>query len=63
MELCELLDTVMTTQTNLFSFSLPQALTDKMSSLKKEEATITLRQAELKKELYGRFGDSINLES
>jgi hypothetical protein len=34
-----------------------------MSSLKKEEATITLRQAELKKELYGRFGDSINLES
>jgi len=28
-----------------------------------EESTIVLRQDDLKKELYGRFGDSINLES
>lgn len=40
-----------------------QALTDRISSLGAEEAAILQRQAFLKKELYGRFGDSINLES
>ena len=49
--------------TNSLSLSLPQALSDKISSLSTEEKIITTRQAELKKELYGRFGDSINLET
>ena len=34
-----------------------------MESFKEEESSILRRQGELKKELYSRFGDSINLEN
>ena len=46
-----------------YFYFLPKALSNKINSLTAEEGTITKRQAELKKELYGRFGDSINLET
>ena len=39
------------------------ALQARITSLKTEEVDIVSRQDKLKKELYGRFGDSINLES
>ena len=39
------------------------ALQARIISLKTEETDIVSRQDKLKKELYGRFGDSINLES
>lgn len=48
---------------SLLSGMFNQALTDRIAGLSAEETTITKRQVELKKELYGRFGDSINLES
>ena len=35
----------------------------KIETLNKEEAVILEKQGALKKELYGRFGDSINLEN
>jgi 3-oxoacyl-ACP reductase-like protein len=34
-----------------------------IDKLAEEETSILQRQVTLKKELYGRFGDSINLES
>ncbi len=40
-----------------------EELTLKLESLKSEETGITTRQVLLKKELYGRFGDTINLEA
>ena len=46
-----------------YFYFLSKALSDKINNLTAEEGTITKRQAELKKELYGRFGDSINLET
>ena len=36
---------------------------EKIGALGKEEATIVEKQGILKKDLYGRFGDSINLEN
>lgn len=38
-------------------------LSKKVEALMKEDVEITQRQEVLKKELYARFGDSINLES
>jgi hypothetical protein len=38
-------------------------LQDKVKQLSEEEIQIVQRQENLKKELYGRFGDSINLEN
>jgi hypothetical protein len=40
-----------------------QQIQAKLDAMKGEEATIKARQDVLKKELYGRFGDSINLEA
>lgn len=40
-----------------------QALQAKVAKLSEEETDILKRQELLKKELYGRFGDSINLEN
>ena len=40
-----------------------EQLQQKMDALKAEETRILERQAALKVELYGKFGDSINLES
>jgi chaperonin cofactor prefoldin len=44
-------------------FSHHQALQKKIDSLKAEEEDIVKRQDVLKKGLYARFGDSINLEN
>ncbi len=38
-------------------------LEDKLENYKKEKAEIEAEQAKLKKELYSKFGDSINLEN
>lgn len=40
-----------------------KSLQDKVDALSREETTIIQRQELLKKELYGRFGDNINLEN
>mmetsp|Transcript_24648 Transcript_24648/g.54777 ORF Transcript_24648/g.54777 Transcript_24648/m.54777 type:complete len:130 (-) Transcript_24648:186-575(-) len=40
-----------------------EALTQRVARYGAEEGEITKRQEALKKELYGRFGDSINLEN
>lgn len=40
-----------------------QTLQTKIAKLSEEETDILKRQELLKKELYGRFGDSINLEN
>lgn len=40
-----------------------QALQDKVEALTREESVIVQRQEILKKDLYGRFGDTINLEN
>ena len=40
-----------------------ETLQKKIDGLEKEEKIILERQAVLKKDLYGKFGDSINLES
>lgn len=40
-----------------------QSLQAKVDALTKEEREIVQRQEVLKKDLYGRFGDSINLEN
>jgi chaperonin cofactor prefoldin len=40
-----------------------EELQQEMENLTKEEEQILARQNILKKELYGRFGDSINLEN
>ena len=40
-----------------------ESLQKKIDILEKEEKLIVERQAILKKELYGKFGDSINLEA
>ena len=45
------------------SYLLIQALQAKVAKLSEEETDILKRQELLKKELYGRFGDSINLEN
>lgn len=42
---------------------LLQSLQAKVEKLTREERDIVTRQEVLKKELYGRFGDSINLEN
>lgn len=42
---------------------MSQSLQKSLENLIKEEADILQRQELLKKELYGRFGDSINLEN
>jgi hypothetical protein len=39
-----------------------QALKAKIANLEGEDAKITARMTELKKALYARFGDSINLD-
>ena len=44
-------------------YLLIQALQAKVAKLSEEETDILKRQELLKKELYGRFGDSINLEN
>ncbi len=43
--------------------SKSEALSKKVENLMAEDLKITQRQEVLKKELYGRFGDSINLEA
>ena len=40
-----------------------EEISSMISKLTKEEAEIVTKQADLKKVLYGRFGDSINLEN
>jgi len=40
-----------------------KALHDRIAALKTEEDDIVAKQEALKKTLYARFGDSINLES
>lgn len=40
-----------------------EALEKRIDALTEQEQKILLRQDELKKMLYARFGDSINLES
>jgi chaperonin cofactor prefoldin len=40
-----------------------ESLKLKIESLTKEEKTILDRQTDLKKDLYAKFGDSINLET
>ncbi len=44
-------------------FRLSQALQKRIEDSTKEEGSILSKQEALKKELYGRFGDSINLEN
>eukprot|EP01031_Cornospumella_fuschlensis_P042504 gene42504-51924_t len=44
-------------------FIVIQQLQDEVATLTREETAIVQRQELLKKELYGRFGDSINLEN
>lgn len=40
-----------------------EKIKETVEAYKKEESEILKRQEELKKQLYGRFGDSINLEN
>ena len=45
-----------------FIEQMQEKVKDKMKKLTEELATLTARQSELKKILYGRFGSNINLE-
>ena len=46
-----------------FKKTAPQDLKAEIATHKEEETSILQRQGQLKKELYARFGDNINLEN